>query len=85
MKQAVSGLLGCLFPYPGIFVCICLKFGTIDIQMLQIHMFCFKDLLVDIVEYLFDGIFDHFIDKVAECPVRRGFMIHKVHLSLIHI
>ena len=52
--------------------------------MLQIHMFCFKDLLVDIVKYLFDGICEYFVDKVAECSIRRGFMIHKVHETEIH-
>lgn len=59
--------LGCLFPYPGILACIRLKLGAIDVQALQIHMFCFKDLLVDIVKYFFDGISEHFVDKVAEC------------------
>ena len=48
-------------------------------------MLCFKDLLVDITKYLFDGISEHFVDKVAESSIRRGFMIHKVHETEIHL
>jgi len=32
--QTITGLLRCLFPYPGILVCICLKLGAIDVNVL---------------------------------------------------
>ena len=47
--------------------------------MLKIDMFGLKDFPVNVIEDLFDGISEHFIDKVTECSVRRCFMIHKIH------
>ena len=54
--QTVSRFLSCFLPYPGILVGISLKLGAINVEMLKVNMFGFKDLFIDILKNHFDGI-----------------------------
>jgi hypothetical protein len=47
--------------------------------MLKIHVFCFEDLAINIIEYFFDGITKHFIDEVTEGTIGWGLVLHKIH------
>ena len=79
VKQAVPWFFRCFLPYPRILVCIGFELGPVDIQMLKIHMFCFEDFPINVIEYFFDGIPKHFIDEVAEGTVRWNLIPHKIH------
>ena len=52
--------------------------------MLQVYMFHFKDLLIDIREYLLDGMAQNFIYKVTKGTVGWSLMIHKIQKAKIY-
>ena len=85
IKKPETGFLGCFLPYPRILVCIRFKLGSVDIQMLQIYMLCFKYLFIDVTEYFFDGISDHFVDEVTKGTVGRSLMLHEIHEAEIYL
>ena len=48
-------------------------------------MFGFKYLFIDVMENLFDGILDYFVDEVTKSTIGRSFMIHKIHEAEIYL
>lgn len=47
--------------------------------MLQVNVLFFKDGMIDICKYLFDGILKYLVNKVSKCTVRRSLTIHEIH------
>lgn len=74
-----SRLFGRLLPYPGVFIRIGFKLGTVDIDMLKVYLLFLKDCVVDVGEDILDGDLKDLIDEVAEGTIRRRLTVHKIH------
>ena len=45
--------------------------------MIQVNVILLEEILVDILEYIFNAVFKIFVDKVAERVVRRSSIVLK--------
>lgn len=62
-----------LLPHPCVFVCIGLDLGPINIELVQIHAFLFKQVLIDVTEQFPRFVTDILAQKIAYRHMRRRF------------